>query len=110
MLGNNTTQLAFPGIPVPLPVQITGVSAMKRHYSSVTNLDDLAATTPGAGCGGGYTAADHVLSNDGIGLTLKTNCGRWRAVLKKDVVRHRAGRCGGAACAAIILLLFWLSG
>ena len=83
---------------------------MKRHYFISDNLDDLAATTQALAAAGVTPPQIHVLSNDDAGLTLK-QLRQVEAVLKKDVVHGtELGAVVGAACAAIILLLFWLSG
>ncbi len=83
---------------------------MKRHYFITTDLDDAAAIEQELEAAGISTPQIHVLSNDDAGVTLK-HLNEVEAVLRKDVVRGTClGAVIGAACAAAVLVLAWVSG
>ena len=83
---------------------------MKRHYFISDDLDDLAAVERDLNAAGITPPQVHVLSNDDAGLTLK-KLHQVEAVLRKDVVHGtERGALVGISCAAVILLLFWISG
>jgi len=83
---------------------------MKRHYFISDDLDELTEIERGLNAAGITPPQVHVLSNDDAGLTLK-QLHQVEAVLRKDVVHGtERGAVVGIACAAAILLLFWISG
>lgn len=83
---------------------------MIRHYFISDDLEDLADIDRDLQAAGITTPQIHILSNDDAGVTLK-QLNEVEAVLRKDVVHGtELGALVGVACAAGILLLFWMTG
>jgi len=83
---------------------------MKRHYYISNSLDELEAIERELEAEGVTIPQIHVLSEDDAGVE-QHRLHQVEAVLKKDVVHGtERGALIGAAAAAIVLLLCWLSG